>query len=80
MEQLPAESPYRQTNSPGLWAAIRQLWVTAARNYAARDLPAAASAVPAPMSGEVPKGVGAEVASVERRNRAGAGQPKESVS
>lgn len=29
MAQLPADSPYRRTNSPSLWASIRQLWVTA---------------------------------------------------
>lgn len=29
MEQLPPDSPYRQTVSPGLWASLRQLWRTA---------------------------------------------------
>jgi fatty acid desaturase len=29
MAQLPPDSPYRQTNSPSLWASVRQLWATA---------------------------------------------------
>ncbi len=34
MAELPADSPYRLTNSPGLWASLRQLWRTAAENSA----------------------------------------------
>lgn len=26
MNELPADSPYRQTNSPSLWASLKQLW------------------------------------------------------
>ncbi len=29
MAQLPADSPYRQTNSPSLWASLLQLWCAA---------------------------------------------------
>jgi fatty acid desaturase len=36
MEQLPADSPYRQTVSPGLWASLRQLWRTARQAQAER--------------------------------------------
>jgi len=36
MDQLPADSPYRQTVSPGLWASLRQLWRTARQAQAQR--------------------------------------------
>jgi fatty acid desaturase len=41
VQQLPADSPYRQTNSPSLWASLRQLWASAKKNYAAANQPAA---------------------------------------
>jgi fatty acid desaturase len=61
MEQLPADSPYRQTNSPSLWAALRQLWATATRNYAARELPAADQTPRIPQRASAPRlsGLGA---------------------
>ena len=31
MEQLPADSPYRQTVFPGYFAAVRQLWSSIAQ-------------------------------------------------
>lgn len=47
MAQLPADSPYRQTNSPSLWASIRQLWATASEwsrtNGAGTGVPAPAA-------------------------------------
>lgn len=37
MRELPADSPYRQTESPHLWASLRSLWVQAGgANVAAR--------------------------------------------
>jgi fatty acid desaturase len=46
MAQLPADSPYRQTVSPGLWAALSVLWRSArssgaVRASAAREVQAA---------------------------------------
>jgi fatty acid desaturase len=32
MKDLPADSPYRQTESPSLWASIRELWRAAGSN------------------------------------------------
>jgi fatty acid desaturase len=34
MAQLPADSPYRQTNSPGLWISMKELWGRAATSTA----------------------------------------------
>lgn len=34
MERLPADSPYRQTESPSLWASIHELWRSAGRSSA----------------------------------------------
>lgn len=36
MANLPADSPYRQTESPSLWVSIKQLWHTAKQSRAAQ--------------------------------------------
>ncbi len=68
MEQLPADSPYRQTNSPSLEASLRQLWNTATLNHAARECSAATEALPV-----------LQPANAQRRNRRGTGQREESM-
>ncbi|MFT4582449.1 MAG: fatty acid desaturase [Gammaproteobacteria bacterium] len=43
MENLPAESSYRETNSPSMFAALNQLWSDASRYRAATGAPAGKS-------------------------------------
>ena len=42
MAELPADSPYRLTESPSLWAAIKRLWATSKGAARAAKLPAQA--------------------------------------
>jgi hypothetical protein len=48
MAGLPTDSPYHQTNSPGLWASLRQLWSDAilARQLAKSKAQSPSPAVP----------------------------------
>jgi fatty acid desaturase len=36
MRELPGDSPYFQTNSPGLWATMRTMWTEAAAHHRRR--------------------------------------------
>jgi len=69
MEQLPADSPYRRTNSRSLWTALKELWATAKRNQAAGAPPS-----------EQPTPAIAEPGPAPRRSILESGQRKESVS
>ena len=53
MAQLPADSPYRRTNSPSLWASLRQLWKTAAQSTVPK--PSALPLPPGPNRGFSPR-------------------------